>query len=123
MFSVLRRFGRGVAPAALAAALFVAPVAAQARVHWSIGIGVPFYGPGWYEWGPPPAFVWPAWSPPVIVQQPPVVVQPAPPLPPGPPPQSYWYYCQNPAGYYPYVATCPGGWRQVPAQPSSAPGS
>jgi len=25
----------------------------------------------------------------------------------------YWYYCQNPEGYYPYVKTCPGGWMKV----------
>jgi hypothetical protein len=30
----------------------------------------------------------------------------------------YWYYCKNPEGYYPYVASCPGGWmRVVPAPP------
>jgi hypothetical protein len=28
---------------------------------------------------------------------------------------STWYYCQNPAGYYPYVAQCYGPWQQVPA--------
>ncbi|MCC7049715.1 MAG: hypothetical protein IT562_23605 [Alphaproteobacteria bacterium] len=36
---------------------------------------------------------------------------PAPSAPPG---QGYYYYCQNPAGYYPYVADCPGGWQAVP---------
>ena len=25
----------------------------------------------------------------------------------------YWYYCQNPQGYYPYVKSCPGGWMTV----------
>ena len=25
----------------------------------------------------------------------------------------YWYYCQDPKGYYPYVKSCPGGWMQV----------
>lgn len=25
----------------------------------------------------------------------------------------YWYYCQNPEGYYPYVKSCPGGWMKV----------
>lgn len=24
----------------------------------------------------------------------------------------FWYHCQDPEGYYPYVNTCPGGWRQ-----------
>ena len=27
-------------------------------------------------------------------------------------PQVYWY-CPNPAGYYPDVQTCPSGWTQV----------
>jgi hypothetical protein len=33
--------------------------------------------------------------------------------------QSYssqnWYYCWDPAGYYPYVAQCNTGWQAVPA--------
>jgi hypothetical protein len=27
----------------------------------------------------------------------------------------YWYYCSNPAGYYPYVSQCNTGWQTVPA--------
>ncbi|MGH6888840.1 MAG: hypothetical protein ACREHF_06550 [Rhizomicrobium sp.] len=27
-----------------------------------------------------------------------------------------WYYCYNPAGYYPYVPSCNGPWQPVPAQ-------
>ena len=50
-----------------------------------------------------------------------VVVQPPAPEPLAPQPQQYWYYCDTPSGYYPYVATCPGGWRAVPATPPSAP--
>jgi hypothetical protein len=26
-----------------------------------------------------------------------------------------WYYCSDPAGYYPYVAQCNTGWQSVPA--------
>jgi len=33
------------------------------------------------------------------------------------PKASYWYYCQNPDGYYPYVKNCPDGWLQVAPQP------
>lgn len=66
-------------------------------------------------------------APPVVVQQPPVVVQPPPTVvvpsapPPAPPPQlqqqqQVWYYCDNPAGYYPYVPSCPTQFRPVPAQ-------
>jgi len=28
---------------------------------------------------------------------------------------SYWYYCQNPAGYYPYIQQCSTQWQPVPA--------
>ncbi len=27
----------------------------------------------------------------------------------------YWYYCSDPAGYYPYVTQCNTGWQPVPA--------
>ena len=32
-----------------------------------------------------------------------------------------WYYCDNPRGHHPYVASCNSGWHQVPAQPNAAP--
>ena len=25
----------------------------------------------------------------------------------------YWYYCEDPRGYYPYIPECPGGWITV----------
>jgi hypothetical protein len=48
----------------------------------------------------------------------PVYVAPAPvyAAPPAPTP-TYWYYCTNPAGYYPYVPQCPGGWMTVVPTP------
>jgi hypothetical protein len=58
----------------------------------------------WYYY---PAPVYPYPDP----YQPPVVVAPAAP----PPPQGrVYYYCYNPPGYYPYVPSCPTGWRAVP---------
>jgi hypothetical protein len=33
----------------------------------------------------------------------------------------YWYYCDSPAGYYPYVKECGSEWRPVPAQPVPPP--
>jgi hypothetical protein len=53
---------------------------------------------------------------------PPVVI--APPSAPAqtvPPPAQYWYYCDSAKAYYPYVSSCPAGWRMVPATPSGAP--
>jgi hypothetical protein len=82
--------------------------------HWNFG----FYwgGPGWYWpwWGPyygygyyPPAPTY------VVPQQPQVYVQPQQPQE-----QAYWYYCQDPHGYYPYVQNCPGGWMKVVPTPT-----
>jgi hypothetical protein len=38
---------------------------------------------------------------------------------PGQDQDSYWYYCQDPPGYYPYVKSCPGEWMKV--VPETAP--
>jgi hypothetical protein len=50
----------------------------------------------------------------------PVYPYPDPYIPPvvraAPVPGATWYYCANPAGYYPYVARCALPWRPVPAQ-------
>lgn len=48
-----------------------------------------------------------------------VIVQSAPPAPAaGPAPAPSWYYCASSKNYYPYVATCPEGWKAVPATPA-----
>ena len=66
------------------------------------------------------------YTPPVVVvnPQPPVVVAPQAPAPtpvqPQPAAQS-WYYCESVKSYYPYVPSCPEGWKTVPAQPSTVP--
>ena len=31
---------------------------------------------------------------------------------------SYWYYCPNPQGYYPYVKECSKGWMKVVPAPA-----
>lgn len=67
-------------------------------------------GGAWYFY-PLPVYPYPnPWEPP-----PAELV--APPAGSPPPPTPYWYYCDSAQGYYPYVPTCPGGWRQVPATP------
>jgi hypothetical protein len=85
--------------------------------HFGVFIGAPFF---W--WPPEPYYYSPYYYPPVshvyIEEQPPVYVQrnntPAASVSP---PANYWYYCQNPQGYYPYVQNCPAGWMQVVPQP------
>jgi hypothetical protein len=46
--------------------------------------------------------------------------------PPGPAaaaPESNWYYCDDPKGYYPYVASCNKQWREVSPTPVPPPPS
>jgi hypothetical protein len=74
-----------------------------------------WWGSPWW-WGP----VYPYYvAPPVVVQQEPPVYLQQPESQPQQP--NYWYYCQNPQGYYPYVQQCPGGWMTVvpPTTPPS----
>jgi hypothetical protein len=83
--------------------------------HRPYGWGLGFYwggpivvGPPWYPYG------YYAAPPVVIPQQPQTYIQQQP-------QENYWYYCQDPQGYYPYVKTCPGGWMKVVPQPAPAP--
>jgi hypothetical protein len=90
----------------------------------SVVVGAPFWG--WYPYGYPygygygypypypyPYGGYAGYSPPAVVDsgaqtyiQQDTQAQ-----------QQYWYYCQNPQGYYPYVSECPGGWQAVSPQP------
>jgi hypothetical protein len=83
----------------------------------------PGYWGAWpYAWGAAyavpyavaPYVVAAAPAPQVVVQQP-VVAQPAA--------SSYWYYCTQPAGYYPYVQNCSQPWMTVVPQVPGAPGA
>ena len=71
------------------------------------------FGPGWYPYGYPYAaypYAYPYPSYPPAVTEPPLNAEPQE--------DSYWYYCRDPQGYYPYVESCPGGWtRVVPTPP------
>lgn len=70
-------------------------------------VGWPYaYYSGW------PYLGWP-YYPPEVTEAPPAHSEPSQ-------QQSYyWYYCQDPEGYYPYVKSCPGGWIEV--EPKVAP--
>jgi hypothetical protein len=74
---------------------------------------------GWW-WVIPTLGLWYWYSQPVYPYPnpytPPVVVVPQT-TPGAPPPAQYWYYCDASKTYYPYVQSCPGGWRMVPATP------
>ena len=71
------------------------------------------------------------YRPPLFIEQAPVVVLVPAPMPiqtqPYEPPvaalpvQQFWYYCDAAKAYYPYVSSCPSGWKTVPATPSGTP--
>jgi len=63
----------------------------------------------------PPAAAAPPVAPAPPAAQPPVAQG----TPSGPP--RLWYYCDSAKSYYPYVPTCPSGWRPVPANPPGTP--
>ncbi|MDN0074010.1 hypothetical protein QU481_03785 [Crenobacter sp. SG2303] len=100
--------------AALLGPLAAPQAEAHGHTHVVIGFGVgPIWGFGPYPYYPPPYYYPP---PAVVVTTPPVYVQQQD-APSEPGSSNYWYYCNNPQGYYPYVKTCPAGWQQVTPQP------
>jgi hypothetical protein len=126
-----RRWRRLALAAALGAATLgtaLAPTAAQAYGRWEhgwhggrmgwwwvdAGIWSWYANPWWY-----PYYGYPGYPYAPYPYAPPVSVAPGN----LPPPMQSWYYCDAAQGYYPHVASCPGGWRAVPAVPpvDSAP--
>lgn len=95
------------------------------RGGW-VGPGVSFYvGPGWWGWPYPyphpvayPGYPYPVYvpaDPPVYLEGPQTSTE-------APAPANYWYYCPDPAGYYPYVQQCRQPWLTVvPPATASAP--
>lgn len=92
-----------------------------------IGLGLYFGMPYSYNYYPYPYYPYPYnYYPPVVVapSQPPVYVeQSAPPVTTQQAPSAqdnyYWYHCDKPDGYYPYVKECPSGWQKVTPTPPS----
>ncbi|MBV8665270.1 MAG: YXWGXW repeat-containing protein [Burkholderiaceae bacterium] len=103
--------------------------------HWEAEHpGYRYIGARWVLVGPEWVFYPAYWEPlpaPVVIAPTPIVVQQAAPVyieQPQPaadlPAQfdpNFWYYCHNPAGYYPYVKECGGGWQKVTPVPTGAP--
>lgn len=87
---------------------------------WGLGYGIPYTYPFPYPVGYPLA------SAPLVInttpitqtyiQQEPIAdaaIQPAPAV-------NYWYYCTQPAGYFPYVQNCSQPWMKViPPSPAN----
>jgi hypothetical protein len=98
--------------------------------HGSVGFyfGVPYphvyYPPPYYYYPYPPY----PYYPPVVTApaQPPVYIeqgndQPAPQPAPAPQAGNYWYHCDNPDGFYPYIKECAAGWQKVVPTPPPQP--
>jgi hypothetical protein len=94
-------------------------------VYW----GWPWYGawPGYY-WGaygyPYYGYYgayasYPAYEPAPTVYVEPGTVGGAMAPAPAPAPRVLWYYCNEPAGYYPYVQECNSPWMKVVPPPPS----
>ncbi len=84
--------------------------------YYSLGLLGLGYGLGYYDrpyyspyYAYPPTIVTVPMTPPVYIQQAQPVTQQYP--------AGYWYYCDNPQGYYPYIKQCPNGWQQVEPTP------
>ena len=74
----------------------------------------------WYFY-PAPIYPYPdPYIPPVVVVQQPAPTPESSPAAMQPQAQS-WYYCETSRNYYPYVSSCPAGWKTVPATPPSPP--
>ena len=86
---------------------------------WGPALGVGLLGLGLWE-ASYPHYAYPyypdAYPGPVVVQQPATEVY-AQPASQRSAESGYWYYCQNPEGYYPYVRRCPNGWMKVVPSP------
>ncbi|SEM81051.1 hypothetical protein [Nitrosomonas marina] len=98
----------------------------HSRINFGFNFGG-FYGPGFYGYP-----YWSRYRSPYYYSR--AYVYPSPLIAPATPPvyierkvtavnstqsqSSYWYYCRNPEGYYPYVKQCPEGWLQVVPQPA-----
>lgn len=87
--------------------------------HWTHGrhdgrLGWWWVAGGLWYFYPSPVYPYPSpWEPPAVT----IVSPPAGSAPP-PPATDVWYFCAASNAYYPYVVSCPAGWKAVPATPA-----
>lgn len=96
------------------------------RFSFGIHLGYPsyygYYGYNYYDpffyspfYSYPPVFV-PVTLPIVVPATPTVYIQQQEEPATVQTQTNYWYYCQDPEGYYPYVKQCSGSWLRVAPQ-------
>ncbi len=101
------------------------PVGVSIGSPWVWGGNPWVWGGGPWAWGGGPWWSGSVVSSPVVVSAPTVFVE-APQsaewaAAPVPAPPVLWYYCTNPAGYFPYVQNCTEPWiKVVPPAPTGA---
>jgi hypothetical protein len=102
----------------------------HSRFGFGFGFGDPWWGPDYWDyayWDYPYPYYYPYYYPPSPAYSGNPSAVPAPGQEPaqanGAPPPQFWYYCDNPQGYYPYVQNCSTTWKQVAATPPSGPSS
>lgn len=118
----------------LLAGISVSGVALADRGHGGrghVGIGVYLGAPYLYPYYPYPSpYYYPySYYPPVVITpaQPPVYIEqqevkPAPQqISPSAPATYFWYHCDKPEGYYPYIKECATGWQKVEPTPPPKP--
>lgn len=89
------------------------------EARWVLVGGAWVFYPSYWDPLPAPAILIQS-APQVVMQQPAqteYVEQQQSDLSPAQQDPNYWYYCRNPAGYYPYVQVCSGGWQAVTPTP------
>jgi hypothetical protein len=90
-----------------------------AHGHLGFYFGAPIYP--YYPYSSPYYYPYqsPYYYPPTIITipvTPPTYIQRSP-QPSQQYPSGYWYYCNNPKGYYPYVKQCSESWQEVEPVP------
>jgi hypothetical protein len=90
--------------------------------------GYPYYGYPYYpysdsygDYGYPSDDYPPPPPPPPYPGPDPSAVGGSPEASAGPASGQYWYHCDSPEGYYPYVRNCSHNWQSVPATPAPPP--
>lgn len=101
--------------------LLAGVVASEARGYYRHGYGGDvIIGPLWTPWWGP--YSYPYYYPYAYgYREPSVIIEREPETyiqrDDTPQEQYFWYYCNNPKGYYPYVKRCPEGWKKVRPTP------
>lgn len=122
----------GIALTSLAAGAEARGRHGHSHSHFGVYFGAPlWHAPLWHA--PPPYYRYDPYyyqprtiiierEPPVYIQRPPVSPAPAPATQTAPTAQ-VWFYCTDPAGYYPHVPQCSQPWVSVdPRTVQAAPG-